>query len=83
LDLGGGAADDLYRDLQKAGIEVLYDDREVSAGVKFTDADLIGIPLRLVVSRETGGKVEVKPRAGKEIKLMTKKELLELLNPKP
>lgn len=44
------AADALYASLQEAGLEVLYDDREESAGVKFNDADLIGIPLRLTVS---------------------------------
>ena len=44
------ASEDLYRKLQEAGLEVLYDDREESAGVKFNDADLLGLPLRLVVS---------------------------------
>jgi prolyl-tRNA synthetase len=47
-----------------AGVEVLYDDREDSAGVKFADADLIGVPLRLTLSRrslERGG-AELKPR---------------------
>ncbi len=43
-------ADSLYDGLQKAGIEVLYDDRTVSAGVMFSDADLLGVPLRLVAS---------------------------------
>ena len=43
-------ADRLYEALQKAGIEVLYDDRNVSAGVMFSDADLLGIPVRLVAS---------------------------------
>jgi prolyl-tRNA synthetase len=46
------AADALYRDLVDAGIDVLYDDRDVSPGVKFADADLIGVPVRLLV----GGK---------------------------
>jgi len=44
------AADQLYSDLQAAGVTVLYDDRPESAGVKFADADLIGLPLRLTVS---------------------------------
>lgn len=44
------AADNLYRDLTRAGVEVLYDDRSVSAGVMFSDADLFGIPLRVVAS---------------------------------
>jgi prolyl-tRNA synthetase len=43
------AADDLYADLTSAGIEVLYDDRSERAGVKFADADLIGIPFRITV----------------------------------
>ena len=44
------AADKLYEDLQAAGVEVIYDDRNVRAGVMFSDADLIGVPLRVVVS---------------------------------
>lgn len=43
-------ADRLYDDLQRAGIEVLYDDRNVSAGVMFSDADLLGIPVRIIAS---------------------------------
>jgi len=43
-------ADVLYASLQAAGVEVLYDDRNVSAGVMFSDADLLGVPLRLIVS---------------------------------
>ena len=44
------AADQLYESLQAAGLEVLYDDRDESPGVKFNDADLLGIPVRLTVS---------------------------------
>lgn len=43
-------ADNLYEELQKKGIEVIYDDRQVSAGVMFSDADLIGVPVRAIVS---------------------------------
>lgn len=43
-------ADNLYENLQNAGIEVIYDDRAVSAGNKFSDADLLGVPVRVVVS---------------------------------
>jgi prolyl-tRNA synthetase len=43
----------LVAELEKAGVEVLYDDREDTAGVKFADADLIGIPFRLTVSART------------------------------
>ena len=57
-------ADKLYEDLQAAGIEVLYDDRPVSAGVMFSDADLTGIPLRVVVSPKglKNGTVEISKR---------------------
>ncbi len=44
------AADKLYEDLQASGVEVIYDDRNVRAGVMFSDADLLGVPLRVVVS---------------------------------
>ena len=56
--------DKLYEELQKAGIEVLYDDRKETAGVKFADADLIGIPLRITLGNRSlkEGKVEVKIR---------------------
>lgn len=43
-------ADKLYEELQKQGIEVIYDDRNVRAGVMFSDADLLGIPVRMIVS---------------------------------
>ena len=43
-------ASELYEKLTKSGLEVLYDDRDETAGVKFNDADLIGIPIRIVVS---------------------------------
>ena len=43
-------ADKLYEELQDKGVEVLYDDRRVSAGVMFSDADLIGVPFRVIVS---------------------------------
>jgi len=52
----------IYETLQKSGIEVLWDDREVGAGEKFADSDLIGIPVRIVVSEKTGSKVEWKER---------------------
>jgi len=44
------SADTLYDELQLNGIEVIYDDRNVSAGIMFNDADLLGVPLRIVVS---------------------------------
>ncbi len=58
----------IYNDLQAAGIEVLYDDRKESAGVKFADADLIGIPIRITLGNRSfkEGKCEVKLRANEE-----------------
>lgn len=77
--------EELYQKLLEAGVEILYDDREdVSAGVKFNDADLIGIPVRLVVSEETLKKdsVELKRRDGKKTKLIEIPEAIKELNEK-
>lgn len=63
-------ADEVYRSLKSMGVEVLYDDRELSAGEKFADADLIGIPNRLVVSDKTEGRIELKKRSEKESDLV-------------
>ena len=61
-------AEALYDELQKAGIEVLYDDRALAAGAKFNDADLLGLPVRLVVSPRNlkQGVVEIKRRSESE-----------------
>ena len=73
-------ADKIYESLQKAGVEVLYDDRkEATTGEKFNDADLIGIPYRLVISEKTGNKIEIKERSGKKTRLANEKEILKLL----
>jgi prolyl-tRNA synthetase len=58
------SADALYEELTRAGIEVIYDDRAVSVGVMFSDADLLGVPLRAVISPKTAerGVIEVKKR---------------------
>ena len=60
------AADAIYEELQRAGIDVLYDDRDCAAGIKFADADLMGMPIRVVVSPRTleQGEAEVKLRKG-------------------
>ena len=60
-------------------IDVLYDDRDVSAGEKFATADLIGIPYRLVVSQKTGDKIEVKRRDGEKTENLEFDSLLKLL----
>lgn len=77
------AADTLYKDLQSAGIEVLYDDRDVRAGEKFADADLIGLPYRIVISNKTleQGKVELKSRAEQEVELVDINEVIKKLTP--
>ena len=61
-------AESLYTSLQKAGFEVLFDDRNASPGVKFNDADLIGIPWRVTVGARSlaQGGVEVKRRNEKD-----------------
>ena len=62
------ASENIYNSLQKTGIEVLYDDRDISAGIKFNDADLLGIPLRVTVSPRTlkNQTIELKWRTDKE-----------------
>ena len=73
-------ANDVYQKLKEKGIEVLYDDRkDVSAGVKFTDADLIGIPYRLVISPKTGDKIEFKKRDSQEIQNLDLDDLIKKL----
>ncbi len=74
-------AKSLYEKLTLQGIEVLWDDRDISAGVKFADADLIGIPHRVVISEkslEKGG-LEYKKRNESESKIVTENELFEIL----
>jgi prolyl-tRNA synthetase len=61
-------SDTLYRDLQATGLDVLYDERDAGPGEKFTDAELLGCPLRLTVGRRTlgAGAIEVQVRRGRE-----------------
>lgn len=69
-------AEEFYKDLQKSEIEVLYDDREISAGEKFNDADLIGAPYRAVISEKTGDKIEMKMRSENKTKLVSRAEFI-------
>ena len=64
----------LYDEMRSAGLDVLYDDREESAGVKFNDADLLGLPVRVVVSPRNlkNGEVEVKPRSGGDARMVSR-----------
>ncbi|MEK7167793.1 MAG: proline--tRNA ligase [Patescibacteria group bacterium] len=70
-------AETIYQKLIKNNISTLYDDRDSSAGEKFADADLIGIPERVVISAKTKGKLEVKKRNGKETTLLTLEEFIK------
>lgn len=63
-------ADKVYEELTEKGIEVLYDDRDVSTGEKFADADLIGLPYRLVISAKNNGKIELKKRSEEKTELV-------------
>ena len=84
------AADKIYDELLKAGVEVLLDDRDERPGVKFKDFDLIGIPVRVVVGEKNLPNVEIKLRkesqarlvpaenAAEEIKNIVKAELSAL-----
>jgi prolyl-tRNA synthetase len=58
-------SEEIYNKLQEAGVEVLLDDRDLRGGIKFKDADLIGIPIRVTVGKKSvvEGNVEVKLRA--------------------
>lgn len=67
----------VYKELLDKNVDVLFDDREeMTAGEKFADADLIGIPVRLVVSKRTGEKIEYKKRSENKTKLVYIKEIL-------
>jgi prolyl-tRNA synthetase len=73
------AADALVADLESAGLEVLYDDREETAGVKFADADLIGIPFRATVSKRTlkADQVELKARSASDAEFIPRASAAE------
>jgi prolyl-tRNA synthetase len=66
------AAEEIVEALARAGVEVLYDDRDERAGVKFKDADLVGIPIRIAVGKKglASGQAEWKLRASKQVELV-------------
>ena len=73
-------AEKIYRELNKAGVETLLDDRNERAGVKFKDADLIGIPFRIVTGRAiANSKVEVVKRANRESQEIAIDEVVNIL----
>lgn len=73
-------AEETYEKLRNLNIDVLYDDREVSAGQKFGESDLIGIPVRLVVSEKTGDKIEWKDRNGDKNELLKLDDVIKRLS---
>lgn len=74
-------AETLYDDLRADGIDVLYDDRDERPGVKFNDADLIGVPLRLTVSRRSlkNGGIEFKRRDDDESRIVAQDEIVQVV----
>jgi prolyl-tRNA synthetase len=76
------AADELYDRLTQAGISVLYDERDERPGEKFADADLLGLPYRVVISQKSlqSGGFELKSRASDQTEVVTPEELLSTLS---
>lgn len=74
-------ADELYENLTQAGVSVLYDDRQVRAGEMFADADLLGLPVRLVVSDRTteSGQVEFKTRTSETVENLPTDKIISRL----
>ncbi|PIT93139.1 MAG: prolyl-tRNA synthetase [Candidatus Harrisonbacteria bacterium CG10_big_fil_rev_8_21_14_0_10_38_8] len=74
-------AEEIYTELVSAGVETLFDDRDLSAGNKLADADLMGMPVRLVVSSKTleSSSVEVTKRRGGEVEMVALTELVKSL----
>lgn len=70
----------VYQKLVQSGVEVLWDERDAAAGEKFADADLIGIPVRLVISRKTGDKIEWKKRDSNKIELFELGQVIDRFN---
>jgi prolyl-tRNA synthetase len=69
-------AKDIEKELEEKGIDVLFDDRDTSAGEKFANADLLGFPFRLVVSEKSGEKIEFKERKNSETTLLELDEII-------
>jgi len=80
LELNGASGTELAHTLEKRGISVLYDETDRGAGEKFTDADLLGMPWRAVVSPKTKGKIELKARNSEKAELISEKELITKLS---
>ena len=76
------AADEAFKTLSDKGVTVMYDDRDARPGEMFSDADLIGLPVRLVVSDKTveSGCYELKARLDKDAKIVKSDALIESVN---
>jgi len=82
LQINEAEGDQIYRKLQRLGIDVLFDDRPVSAGQKLNDADLIGIPWRVIISPQTKGRLEIKRRNSQQLNIVDADELIKLIHKK-
>ncbi len=78
-------AEDLYAEIRNAGLEVLFDDRQLGPGVMFKDADLIGLPLRVVIGErdyQATGEIEIKVRKSGEVLKVKRQDLTKVLQQK-
>jgi prolyl-tRNA synthetase len=73
-------AKDLYEELTREGVEVIWDDRHVGAGEKLNDADLLGMPMRVLVSEKSilAGGVEIKERKSEQSEVITREQLMTM-----
>jgi len=80
INLDPAEAEKIYQTLTNQGLDVLWDDREdESIGSKFADADLLGIPYRLVISKKTGSQVEIKKRTENKEKMVDLSQIEEII----
>ncbi|MBI2013761.1 MAG: hypothetical protein HYS87_02980 [Candidatus Colwellbacteria bacterium] len=79
IELKKGLATKAYKSLQDKKDNILYDDRDTTAGEKFADSDLLGIPYRAVISQKTKGKIELKQRNSSKTKLVSINNVKKLL----
>lgn len=87
IDIGGSQTQDqayqLYRKLSGLGVEVIWDDREnVTPGEKFADCDLMGMPLRLVISEKLDARIEIRERKSGKVEVVALSELVRFLESK-
>ena len=73
------AASDLYEFLKNQNIEVLFDDRKIRPGIQFADAELIGIPIRIVISEKgiTNNQIEFRSRISQDSEMLSREEVIK------